>query len=83
MKKLPLPLLLGAAVLLFTLKPKKTYKVIETDGPTAYVILKDNDKYWQFGIPATLVGRSIVVPPTASVGSKIDYDATAGPVYQA
>lgn len=84
MKKLPLPLLLlGAAFLLFTLKPKKTYKVMETDGPIAYVILKDNDKYWQFGIPATLVGKPIVIPADASIGSKIDYDAAAGPVYQA
>lgn len=85
MKKLPLPLLLlGGALLLFTMKPKKTYKVFETDGVVTYVILKDGSKYWQFGIPTADVGKRISkVPTDASVVSKIDYDASAGPVYQA
>ena len=85
MKKLPLPLLLlGGALLLFTMKPKKTYKKWETDNDVTYVILKDGNKYWQFGIPTPDLGKRIPkIPSNASVGSKSDYDAAAGPVYQA
>lgn len=72
------PLLLLAAAALYFVRSKRTYKVMEVDGPTAYIILKDGETYWQFGIPTSLVGSKVTIPQSASVGSAYDYARLTG-----
>lgn len=81
MKKL-LPLLGLALAAYFLTRKSKTYKVLEVDGPSTYVILKDGENYWQFPVPNAFIGLTLEIPPSASVSSKRDYDTLTGTEYK-
>ena len=77
-----LPIIAVAALfLLMGKKSKKTYKVVEVDGPSTYVILKDGDSYWQFAVPNAFIGRQLVTPADAQVASAHDYAVLTGTEY--
>ena len=80
MKNLPLPLLLlGAAFLLFTLKPKSkiSYRVKETNGPFETLIAKEEvgDKvyYWEFAVGKGT--RPTTLPKQKAAVDTEDWDA--------